>query len=78
MKKVFGINVGDGVWLMHGNRAVSAIVTKIRYSKFVSSIDYKTIVESELYSVSVDDKQLYDSFRKEQLFPTKTDLIKSL
>ena len=78
MKKIFDINVGDGVWLMHGNRAASAIVTKIWYTKFVSSVDYKTIVESEWYSVAVDDKQLYDSFKKEQLFPTKADLIKSL
>ena len=78
MKWIFDINVGDEVWLMHSNHAVSAIVTKARYTKFISCVDYKTIVESEFYNVAVDDKQLHDLFKKEQLFPTKADLIKSL
>ena len=78
MKKIFDIKVGDRVWLMHGNCAVCAIVIKARYTKFISCVDNESIVESEAYSVSVNDKQLHDSFKKEELFPTKADLIKSL
>ncbi len=78
MKKVFDISVGDQVWLMHGNAAVCAIVTKAFYTKFTSNLDYESTVESELYYVSVNDKPLYESFKKEQLFPSKADLIKSL
>jgi hypothetical protein len=78
MKKIFDINVGDQVWLMHGNSAVCATVTKARYTKFISCVDYESIVESEAYSVSVNDKPLYESYKKEQLFPTKADLINSL
>jgi len=78
MKKIFDIRIGDQVWLMHGNHAVSATVTKARYTKFISCVNHETIVESKVYYVSVGDKPLYDSYQKEQLFPTKADLIKSL
>lgn len=78
MKKIFDIKIGDQVWLMNDNCAVCATVTKARYTKFISSMDHESTVESEAYYVSVNDKPLYDSYRKEQLFPTKADLIKSL
>lgn len=78
MKKLFDIKVGDQVWLMHGNRAVCASVTRVRYTKFISSVDHESIIESEAFKVSVNDKPLYETFPKEQLFSTKADLIKSL
>ena len=78
MKKIFDIRIGDQVWLMHKNCAICATVIKARYTKFISSVNHETIVESEAYYVSVGEKPLYDSYQKEQLFPTKADLIKSL
>ena len=78
MKKIFDISVGDQIWLMHENAAVCATVTKAFYTKFTSNLDYESIVESELYNVSVNDKPLHASYQKEQLFPSKADLINSL
>ena len=78
MKKIFDIKIGDQVWLMHDNCAVCATVIKARYTKFISCVDHESIVESEAYYVSVNEKPLYDSYQKEQLFPSKADLIKSL
>lgn len=63
---------------MHNNAAICAIVTKAFYTKFTSNLDYESIVESELYNVSANDKPLYESYKKEQLFPSKADLINSL
>ena len=78
MKKTFAITVGDKVWLMHGNHAVCATVVKVIYKKFISCVDYESVIESELYDLSVNDKQLAGLHRKEELFPTKADLINSL
>lgn len=78
MKKTFTIAAGDTVWLMHGNRAVCATVVTISYKKFISSLDYESVIENELYTLSVGDKQLAGLHGKEELFPTKSDLINSL
>jgi len=78
MEKTFDIAVGNTVWLMHKNRAISATVTKVWYTKFISPVDYETIVESEWYTVCDAENNKIDSFRKEVLFPTKQDLIESL
>ena len=78
MEKSFDIGVGDKVWLMHNNHIVSGVVSKVWYTKFISPIDYESIVESEWYSVHDEKNKRIDSFRKEGLFPTKTELIKSL
>jgi hypothetical protein len=78
MKKIFDINVGDHVWLMHNNAVVCATVTHAFYTKFISCIDYKSIKESESYKLSANGKPLYESYQKEQLFLSKADLINSL
>ena len=78
MKKIFDIKVGDQVWLMHGNRAICATVIKAFYTKFISCVDHKSIIESERFTLSLDGKQLYESYEKKQLFATKADLINSL
>ena len=76
MEKVFEYKIGDQVWLMHKDCAVCATVTKLWYTKFYDYND--SVCENETYSVSVDGKPVYDSFKKEQLFRSKTDLINSL
>ena len=78
MKKTFAITVGDEVWLMHEDHAVCATVVKVSYKKFISSLDYESVIENELYTLSVSGKQLPGLHGKEELFPTKSDLIKSL
>jgi len=78
MKKIFDINVGDHVWIMHNNTAICATVTHAFYTKFRSCIDFKSIKEAESYRLSANGKPLYESYQKEQLFPSKADLINSL
>ena len=78
MEKTFDIAVGSTVWLMHKNRAVTGTVTKAWYTKFISPVNFETIVESEWYTVCDQDNKKIDSFRKEDLFLSKEDLLKSL
>ena len=74
----FDIRIGDEVWLMYNDRAVSATVSKAMYTKFISSVDYKTIIESEVYYLTIAGRELRETYTKDSLFPTKEDLIKSL
>ena len=78
MEKTFDIAIGQEVWLMHKDRVVCGTVTKVWYTKFISPTDYKSIIESEWYTVCDHDKKKIDSFRKEDLFLSKGDLLKSL
>lgn len=78
MKAIITYAVGDNVWLMHGNHAVCATVVSVSYKKFISSANYETVIENELYTLSVNDKRLAGLHGKEELFPTKSDLINSL
>lgn len=78
MKKTITYAIGDNVWLMHGNLAVCAAITKVSYKKFISSLDYESVIENELYTLSVGDKPLPGLHGKDELFPTKSDLINSL
>lgn len=78
MKKTFAITAGDEVWLMHGDHAVCATVARVAYRKFISSLDYESVIEHELYTLSVGDKPLPGLHGKDELFPTKSDLINSL
>jgi len=78
MEAIITYTVGDNVWLMHGNHAVCATVVSVTYKKFISSFNYESVIEAELYTLSVNDKQLAGLHSKEELFPTKADLIKSL
>ena len=80
MTKHFDFRVGNEVWVMHDDCAVCAIVTKIYYhATFRDKIgDKSSIIECESYHLSIGDKPLYESFTRDQLFPTKKELIESL
>ena len=78
MKKTFAITVGDEVWLMHEDHAECATVVKISYKKFISSANYESVIEHEVYTLSVNDKPLPGLHGKDELFPTKLDLKNSL
>ncbi len=71
-------DIKDNVWLMHGNLAVCATITKVSYKKFISSVNYESVIEHESYTLSVSDKPLPGLHGKDELFPTKSDLINSL
>jgi len=77
MEKEFAFNLGDKVWLMHNDGVVCGSIVKMFYVKNVSCVDYKTISDNESYYVSVNGKSIGD-FKKESLFETKGDLLKSL
>ena len=78
MEMTFDIAVGQEVWLMHKDRAVRGTVTKVWHTKFISPTNFTSIIESEWYTVCNQDKKKIDSFRKEDLFLSKEDLLKSL
>lgn len=78
MKMTITYAVGDNVWLMHENLAVCATITKVSYKKFISSDNYESVIEHESYTLSVGDKPLLSLHGKDELFPTKSDLLNSL
>lgn len=78
MEKTFELSVGDRVWLMQKNRTTVGTVTNAWYTRFISPVDFSSIVESEWYTVCDADGKRIDTFRKESLFQTKEDLIKTL
>jgi len=78
MEKAFDIGLGAEVWVIHRNHIVKGKVSKVWYTKFISPVDLESVVESEWYFVCDDDGKRIDSFRKESLFLTKEDLIRSL
>ena len=76
MKKTFTYTIGDKVWLMDHDQAVCATVVKVDYKIFISYIN-EPAFEYEHYTLSIDGTQNgYHS--REDLFPTKADLINSL
>ena len=73
-------NIGDGVWLMCDDQARFGKITDIHYRKFISNLDYETVKEVERYSVAVENNNGTKTVNceKEDLFPDKASLIKSL
>ena len=76
MKIKLDKNIGDGVWLMCDDQARFGKITDIHYRQFISNLDYETVKEVERYSVAVEKKTV--NCEKEDLFPDKVSLIKSL
>ena len=77
MKVYLDLKPGDSVWFMYNNEAVCGTVHKSRYGKFRSNVDHKSIVESETYVIYIGGKEI-GTYKREELFFTKEDLIKSL
>ena len=78
MEKTFDIGLGTEVWVIHRNRIVKGMVGKVWYTKFISPVDYESVVESEWYFVCDADGKRIDSFRRNDLFLKKEDLLRSL
>ena len=78
MEKTFEIGLGAEVWVIHSNHIVKGKVSKVWYSKFISPVDYESVVESEWYFVCDADGKRIDSFRRKDLFLKKEDLLRSL
>lgn len=66
-------DIGDVVWFMHNDEVCNGRIKSIRYIKFISPVDYRTI-ENEMYSIE-NIGVMFDSCK---LFKAKEDLIKSL
>ena len=78
MEKTFEIGLGAEVWVIHSNHIVKGTVSKVWYTKFISPVDYESVVESEWYFVCDADGTRIDSFRKKDLYLNKKDLLSSL
>ena len=78
MEKTFDIGLGAEVWVIHRNHIVKGTVSKVWYTKFISPVDYESVVESEWYFVFDADGKRIDSFRKKDLYLNKKDLLSSL
>ena len=83
MEIEFEKHIGDKAWLMFENQVVSGQITEILYRKYVSNVDYETIISVEIYNVEVRDSKYKNgsktiSCKKEDIFPDKESLIKSL
>ena len=78
MEKTFDIGLGAEVWVIHSNHIVKGTVSKVWYTKFISPVDYESMVESEWYFVCDADGKRIDSFRKKDLYLNKKDLLSSL
>ena len=76
MKKVFDIEPGDIVWFMYEDKPTVGIVEKVWSNTFIDPVDCDRIVESVWYYIIIDKK--VESFRRESLYPSKEELIKSL
>ena len=78
METTFDIGLGAEVCVIHSNHIVKGTVSKVWYTKFISPVDYESVVESEWYFVCDADGKRIDSFRRKDLFLKKEDLLKSL
>ena len=78
MEKTFEIGLGAEVWVIHSNHIVKGTVSKVWYTKFISPVDYESVVESEWYFVCDADGKRIDSLRKKDLYQNKKDLLSSL
>ena len=78
MEKTFEIGLGAEVWVIHSNHIEKGTVSKVWYTKFISPVDYESVVESEWYFVCDAEGKRIDSFRKKDLLLKKEDLLRSL
>ena len=76
MIKVFDLSIGDVVWFMWKNKPTKGRIRKIWSNTFINPVDCDSIVESVWYYIIIDKK--VESFRRESLYPSKEELIKSL
>ena len=76
MIKEFDLNIGDTVWFMWKNKPTKGRIRKIWSNTFISPVDCDSIVDSVWYYIIIDKK--VESFRRESLYPSKEELIKSL
>lgn len=73
MERETKFNIGDNVWFMFNNKIHNANIIKISCVKFISPVDYKSIIETEKYQL--ENSNWYIS---KEIFNTKEELINSL
>ena len=81
MKVLLNKQVGDPVWLMYNDQTVPGIINKVHYRQFVSNLDFETVNTVEMYMVSIKNHKggsIEISCKKDEVYPDKESLIKSL
>lgn len=81
MKVLLNKHIGDMVWLMYNDQAVCGTIKNILYRKFVSNLDFETVNTVEMYMVSIKNHKggsIEISCKKDEVYPDKESLIKSL
>jgi len=81
MKVLLNKQIGDPVWLMYNDQAVPGIINKVHYRQFVSNLDYETVNTVEMYTVNIKNHKggsVEISCKKDEVYPDKESLIKSL
>ena len=76
MIKEFDLNIGDTVWFMWKNKPTNGKISKIWSNTFINPVDCDRIEDSVWYYIIIDKRA--ESFRRESLYPSKEELIKSL
>ena len=74
MTKTFDYNIGDEVWIMKDNKARKCTITGMHYADYISIIGF-TRDSDETYTLSLDGKELHDTFRQRDFYRTKEDLF---
>ena len=78
MKIKLNKNIGDEVWFMCDDLVRLGTIADIRYRQFISNVDYETTIEVERYNVVMKGGTKTVNCGKDDLFPDKESLIKSL
>lgn len=78
MKYNFKKNINDEVWVMHEDKPQVCLISKMRYAKYISPVDFE-LTEYEKYTLSSKlNGEYVGQFDLSSMFDTKEDLIKSL
>lgn len=77
MVKNFEFNIGDAVWIMHNNIAITGKIKRMWYTEFISPVNCEDIVKAETYTVDVTGT-IVSGLDRNQIFKTKEELKKSL
>ena len=81
MRVLLNKQVGDSVWLMYNDQAVPGIINRVHYRQYVSKLDFETVNTIEMYTVSIKNHtggSIEISCKKDEVYPDKESLIKSL
>lgn len=77
MKYETTYNIGDVVWVMYKDKALSGVIYKMTVLNYLSIMEDWNEKISENYDIKFDDGSV-SNFKKEKIYTSKEELIKSL